>query len=97
MLYPLAPTIHYLGESYEPSSDIEVFYDAKDIKREYKVIGKMANDKAKDYDVEVVKAKMIEKAKQVGGDGIIFTDVGVERSDTEGDRLAIKANLIKYL
>ena len=40
---------------------------------------------------------MIEKSQQTGGDGIIFTDVGVERSDTEGDRLAIKANLIKYL
>ncbi|WP_162055172.1 hypothetical protein [Pontibacter pamirensis] len=57
----------------------------------------MTNDKVVDYDVEVVKAKMIEKAKQAGGDGIIFTDVGLERSDTEGDRLAIKANLIKYL
>lgn len=76
---------------------MEVYYDEKDVKREYKVIGKMTNDKMLDYDVEAVKAKMIEKAKQAGGDGIIFTDIGVERSEADGDRLALKATLIKYI
>lgn len=92
-----APTIHYLGEAYEPSTEVEVYYDEKDVKKEYKVIGKMTNDKMVDYNVEVVKAKMIEKAKQAGGDGIIFTDIGVERSETDGDRLAVKATLIRYI
>lgn len=92
-----APSIYYLGDTYVPSSGIEVFYDAKDVQRAYKVIGKMTNDKILEYDVEEVKVKMIEKAKQVGGDGIIFTDIGIEKTVADEDRLAVKANLIKYL
>ena len=97
VLHSCGPTIHYLGDNYEPNSEIEVFYDEKDVKKEYRAIGKMTNDKMVDYDVDLVKAKMIEKAKEVGGDGIIFTDIGVSKSETDDDRISVKATLIKYL
>jgi uncharacterized protein YbjQ (UPF0145 family) len=39
---------------------------------------------------------MVKKARQVGADGIIFSDLSVEHSRSQGDKLAIKAELIKY-
>lgn len=91
------PTIHYLGESYDSSQSVEVYYEAKQIKKEYKVIGRMTNDKIFEYDTEVIRKKMIEKAKQVGADGIIFSDLSVEKDNKQDDRIAVKAELIKFL
>ncbi|MHA6248834.1 hypothetical protein ACXYMU_12905 [Pontibacter sp. CAU 1760] len=97
-LHACAPSIHYLGDTYAPSQEVEVYYDQGDVRREYKVMGKMTNDQILDYDVEAVKAKMIEKAKQSGADGIVFTDLGVQKSELDGsDRLSVKAMLIKFL
>ncbi|GHA53681.1 hypothetical protein GCM10007389_01110 [Pontibacter akesuensis] len=90
------PTIHYLGESYPPSTDIEVFYDVKDVKRDYKVIGKMTNDELSSDIPEQVRAQMVERAKQAGGDAIIFTDLGVDRTEVNSGSLVVKANVIKY-
>ncbi|MEJ7681446.1 MAG: hypothetical protein WKG06_27065 [Segetibacter sp.] len=57
----------------------------------------MTNDKIFEYDTEVIRKKMIEKAKQVGADGIIFSDLSVEKDNKQDDRIAVKAELIKFL
>ena len=91
------PTIHYLGESYGPSASVEVYYDAKEVKKEYKVMGRMTNDKFMEYDIELIKKKMIEKAKLVGADAVIFYDLSAEEIERVGDGISVKAQLIKYL
>lgn len=88
-------TIYYVGDTYTVSSDFEVYYDENDVQKPYKVIGRMTNDLYA-YDADDLKNRMIEKAKQVGGDGIIFTDITVKRPHDAGDRLLFKANVIKY-
>lgn len=91
------PTIHYLGDTNAPTASIDLYYDKKEVKREYKVMGRMTNDQFINYDVDIVKKEMIKKAQQVGADGIIFSDLSIDNIDSQGDKLAVKAELIKYL
>ena len=89
--------IHYLGESYPPSASVEMYYDVKDVKKKYKVMGRMTNDKFMEYDIELIKRKMMEKAKLVGADAVIFFDLSAEDIEKFGDGISVKAQLIKYL
>lgn len=91
------PIIHYLGESYQPSAAVEIYYDVKEIKKEYKVMGRMTNDKFIEYDPELIKKEMIEKAKSVGADAVVFYDLTAEEMKGVGDGITVKAQLIKYL
>jgi hypothetical protein len=96
MLVSCGPTIHFLGDAHAPTSTVDLYYDTKEVTKEYKVIGRMTNDQYINYDVEDVKKEMIKKAKQVGADGIIFSDLNVENTRSQGDKLAVKAELIRY-
>ena len=92
------PTIYYLGDQYQPTTQLDVFYDAKDVKKEYKTIGQLTHDKMMDYGTVEIKSQMIEEGKRRGADAIIFTDTEVVRENgEEGDRLSVKAKLIKFL
>ncbi len=81
VLHSCAPTIHYLGKQYEPTMSVEVFFDSQDIKREYSVMGKMQNQGGEFEmdDTESVQKAMIEKAKSVGADAIIFEGLYQEK------------------
>lgn len=91
------PIIHYLGESFPPSTSVEAYYDVTEVKREYKVIGRMTNDKFIEYDPELIKSEMLTKARSVGADAIIFYDLSTEDIEGVGDGITVKAQLIKYL
>ena len=90
------PTIYFLGDTHQRTARIDLFYDEKDVKEEYQTIGMMTHDKFINYDVEIIKKSMIEKAKEKGGDGIIFTDTNVmSQVGGTGPRLSIsKSNKI---
>lgn len=92
-----APSIYYLGDTYPPTTIVEVFYDEKDIGRDYITIGKLTHDKILDYSAEEIKQEMIITAKQRGADAIVFSDfVTTRENDQDGDRLTITAKLIRY-
>jgi hypothetical protein len=92
----IKPGIHYLGDTFAPTDTLQVYYNEKDIRQPYRVMGKMTNDMLADFKVEQVKSTMIEKAKKVGADGILFSDVSVERDIKNQARVAVKAELIKF-
>lgn len=92
-----APSIYYLGDTYPPTTIVEVFYDEKDIGRAYVTIGKLTHDKILDYSAEEIKQEMIITAKQRGADAIVFSDfVTTRENDQDGDRLTVTAKLIRY-
>jgi len=91
------PVIYYLGDSYPSSAAVEIYYDVKEVKKEFKVMGRMTNDKYMEYDVDLIKRKMMEKAKLVGVDAVIFYDLSTEDIEKIGDGISVKAQLIKYL
>lgn len=92
-----APSIYYLGDTYPPTTELEIFYDEKDVGRTYVTIGKMTHDKMLDYSVEVIKQEMIKTAKMRGADAIVFSDfVTTRENEQDGDRLTVTAKLIRY-
>jgi hypothetical protein len=96
------PSIQYLGDKLQPTYTIDVYYDEKDVEKEYRTLGKMTHGNMFDYEVEIIKNKMIAEAKSFGGDGIIFMEVKNVREQNgefsfgDEDRLAITAKVIKY-
>jgi hypothetical protein len=90
------PTIHYLGNSFSPTTDVKEYFDEKDITREYRVIGTMTNDKFVNYDVAYIRRHMIKKAEEVGADAILYSMIEVDYDHKEGDRTSVKAKLLKF-
>lgn len=71
-----SPNIQYLGKSYTPTSDVDVFFDEKDIKREHEVMGTMKNE-GSDLeldDMQSIQDAMIKTAKDKGADAVLFTN-----------------------
>lgn len=91
------PTIHYLGERYQRSRAIQIFYDEEEIDKPYTVIGRLVHDKQREYSTDRIKRKMVRKAKRAGADALIFTDFNVKRLEHErSDRVVLKAKVVKF-
>ena len=101
--------VDYLGDSYTPTSHVDVYFSEDDVPEGYLVIGHATADGG---DTEVLQETLIEKARENGADGIIFegfdrvetgektivNDIGdVEIVNTETTSvLQVKAVFIKY-
>ena len=101
-----SPKINYLGDTYTPTQRVDMYFDEHDIVKEYKVIGVMKNeaDELELDDVEVVKKAMMEKARNVGADAILFDGFYSERNNHnhhdevfDNVKKIYEAKLIKYL
>lgn len=82
LLTSCGPMVNYFGNTVNPpTTNVEVFFDEKDVKKEYTVLGHMSADAEDNTDgifyqtMEEVKNAMIEKAKECGGDALIFVDI----------------------
>ena len=101
--------IDYLGNSYPPTSHVDVYFSEDDVTEDYLVMGHATVDGG---DAEELQEKLIEKARENGADGIIFEgldrvktgeqtivndigDVEIVNTDTKS-ALQVKAIFIKY-
>ena len=75
------PTVNYLGRSYAPSTQVEIFFDEQDIEKDYVVMGRMENNghPGEIDNAEDVQAAMLAKAKSVGADAILFGGMPQEK------------------
>lgn len=88
-------TTSYVGDRYTPTQNVDVFYAAKDVKREYKVIGHLSEEVSGFNGEENAKRQIIAKGKEVGADGVII--LGFEYGGTDRDKQYQKAEAIKYV
>ena len=95
LLLSCSPVIYYLGDSYSSTSSVQVYYDAKEVKKQYKVMGRMTKEVT--LNTERDKKYMIEEAKKRGADGIIFSDLSISPERKQGEQVSVKAELIKFL
>ncbi|HTK19149.1 MAG TPA: hypothetical protein VL442_06540 [Mucilaginibacter sp.] len=86
--------VMYLGDHLPASNSVQVYYDAKDVKRDYKVIGHLGGGESSSTDLESTKTKMIERAKSIGADGIIFVEIYTKPGSSDG--ASVKADAIKF-
>ena len=69
--------VDYLGDSYPPTSHVDVYFSEDGITEGYLVIGHATADGG---DTEALQETLIEKARESGADGIIFE--GFDRVET---------------
>lgn len=84
--------VYYLGDSYRPTSQLDVFYDALDVEDDFRSMGTMTSAPTSFLDFEPVKESMIQRAKAEGADGIVFNQIDL----TPDCERTVKATLIKY-
>ena len=98
--------VDYLGDSYPPTSHVDVYFSEADIIEDYVVMGHAT---AEGDEAEALKEKLTEKARESGADGIVFeeldrvktgdvtvdNDTGTEQTITTRV-LQVKSIFIKY-
>jgi len=83
----------YMGDQHPATSSVDVFYAAKDVKKQYKVIGHIYAPTSQN--AEKVKASIIQKAKTVGADAVIILGLA-ESGATKDDEVVQQADAVKY-
>lgn len=86
-------SITYIGDTLSPTSNIDVFYESKDIKKDYKVIGHISAIPGANENK--AKARIIEKSKAVGADCVIIP--GLDYTGGKNSDPLDRADAIKYL
>jgi len=92
-------SVNYVGESFDPTTDVDVYYSKEDIKKEYTVMGHAtglgtlaSNDK--------IQKTLIEEARRKGADAVLITGLGKTLSsaidDSGIDENHIYASFLKY-
>lgn len=91
--------INYVGKSYDPTDQIDVFYGEEDITREYTVMGHAIGGGQLLVSTSKIQRKLVEKAKSKGADAVLITGIGREvAEDVEGfdAEKQVKATFLKY-
>lgn len=69
-----SPSLHYIGNSYTPTKNIDVFVDEAAIAKKYTVVGKGYARNGTWSTLENIQPKAIAKAKQKGVDAVLIKD-----------------------
>lgn len=85
----------YLGDTLPATTSVKVYYDAKDVKQDYRVIGHLAQTISGTPKMDAIKEKVIEKAKSIGADGVIFLQINA-KPGSSNDAETINADAIKF-
>ena len=91
LLITSCTTVGYLGDQHEPTAKVDVYYDVKDVKQDYKVIGHLSDSYNNSRKPEHTKNKFVEKAKAIGADGLIIL-----QTTGNSDHEMARADAIKY-
>ncbi|WP_437918644.1 hypothetical protein [Sphingobacterium sp. LRF_L2] len=87
----------YLGEKYSPTNSVQTFYSTKDIKQPYKVIGHMNAPTTSSASGQArTKQSVIEKAKKIGADAVVFSELDRQVNEKTTDDFSIKVEVIKF-
>ncbi len=91
--------VNYVGKTYTPTTNIDVYYSDKEIEKEYTSIGHAMGSGGILVSNEKIQEKLIEKARAVGADGVIIKEVEKTKvvvDDSTEEERHIKATFIKY-
>ncbi len=71
------PKLSYMGDTYEPTEIVELYFDEIDIESDFKIIG-IARQEIGLNKLETIQEAMLGKAKKVGADAILFIGISQE-------------------
>lgn len=87
-------TVSYVGDRYQPTEQVDVYYAEKDVSNAYRVIGHLSEEVIGLKGEERAKQRIIAKCREVGADGVII--LGFEYGGSEETDKYQKAQAIKY-
>lgn len=82
-------SINYMGETYPPTQHVDLYFSESDVKKDYKVMGRMEATADADesiYSSEKFTAEILKKAQAKGADGVVILDFGKVMTGTSESR-----------
>jgi hypothetical protein len=78
--------IIYYGRSYQPTTNVEIFFREADVKQPHEIMGKVIYEVSAKKRSEKVQEKLMNEGKRKGADAIIFDEIELTRtgSNTTG-------------
>ncbi len=90
LLLSSCATVTYFGDKLTPTTSVDIFYSAHDVKKEYKVIGHLTFPNSGQ---ERVKTKLTEYAKSIGADAIVILGTDATK---DNQAAVVNADALKY-
>ena len=86
----------YVGKSFEPTTNVDLYFSKEDIQKEYTVMGHAIGSGTSDSN-DIQKA-LIEEAKEKGADAVLITEIGnplLFSSEDSDPKSEVKASFLK--
>jgi hypothetical protein len=74
--------IDYVGKSYSPTSEVDIYFSLDDVKSEYEVMGHLTATAGTFVSSEKMQEEILKKAREKGADAVII--LGLDHYVTEG-------------
>lgn len=68
-------TTDYVGETYAPTTHVDIFFDASEISRSYKTMGTAQTEGTEYLTFEAIEQQLVTDAMAKGADAIIIQDM----------------------
>lgn len=68
-------SVDYLGKSYQPTTQVELFFDEHDITKDFEVMGTINAEMPDWMNMEKMQERLIEKAREKGADAVLIGDL----------------------
>lgn len=78
MFFSCSTKIKYIGNAYEPSQDVKLYFEDKDISEDYEVMGRIYVKFKANKNIESIQRTIVSKVKAVGGDAVIMGELNEE-------------------
>ena len=91
LLSACAVPITYFGDKLVPTTSVDIYYSAHDVKKEYKVIGHLTCQNFTDQ--ERVKAELSKYAQKIGADAVVIIGTDATKNDQAA---VVNADALKY-
>lgn len=73
-------TVDYVGDTYAPTDHVDMYFDAQDIHRPYRVMGQLTLEENEYSDTASMQVDLKKEAMARGADAVLFT--GLRRIQT---------------
>ena len=78
LFFSCSTKLKYIGNVYEPSEDVKLYFEDADITEEHQVMGRIYVKFKENKNIESIQRSIIAKVKAVGGDAVLMGELNEE-------------------
>jgi len=86
-------TVDYVGNSYQRTEQVDIYFDEINIQQEYEIIGQAIGEGP---NIEKIQDNLVKKAKEEGADGLIIRFLARDVDFNGEARRQITASFLRY-